>query len=167
MSLNEKEGNLEKVAPAAQKKANYSGSSYQGPAGRWTGPSWNGYGGQANSQTEESSSLGPSTTVTLLKPPAELRELEMLWTLVLESQGDTVAPQAIDFLIKVHLSLSHDLKPQRTEILQAFVSRCMQILTEEKSRDHQKCTRVINILKRLIHATEVKGTAGVQPHGAL
>lgn len=43
----------------------------------------------------------------------------------------------------------------------------MQILTEEKGRDHQKCSRVIDILKRLIHATEVKGIANVQPHGAL
>jgi hypothetical protein len=43
----------------------------------------------------------------------------------------------------------------------------MAILQEEKGKDNQRCVRVVEVLKGLVHATEVRGTAGVQPHGAL
>jgi hypothetical protein len=53
----------------------------------------------------------------LQRLPSELRELDMLWTLVLECERPNVAPRVIDFLVKVHLSLSEDLKPERLAVL--------------------------------------------------
>lgn len=43
----------------------------------------------------------------------------------------------------------------------------MSILDAEKGKDHLRCMRVVEVLKKLVHSTEVKGTAGVMPHGAL
>jgi hypothetical protein len=162
ISLNEKDGALERASTASQSQSTTAGySGYSGPAGRWTGGgSWGGYQ-SAQKQEESSAALGATPAVTLKKLPSELRELDMLWTLVLECQGDTVAPKVIDFLIKVHLSLGEELQGSRRAVLQAFVARCMAILEEEKGKDHHRCMRVVEILKKLVHATELRGTAGV------
>lgn len=85
----------------------------------------------------------------------------MLWTLVLECEGETVVPNVIDFLIKVHLSLKEDLQGARLSVLKAFVDRCMTILQEADGKDSRKCVRVIEILKSVVHSTEVRGTGEV------
>jgi hypothetical protein len=91
----------------------------------------------------------------------------MLWTLVLECERPSVAPRVVDFLIKVHLSLSEELKPQRVTVLQSLIDHCMTILQSEQGKDPRKSVRVIEILKTLVHVTEVKGTGDVLAHGAL
>ena len=70
--------------------------------------------------------------------PAELSELEMLWTLVLECQAPDVVPKVIDFLIKVHTQFSDDLKSSRKDVLEGLVTRCMKILAEEAGKDYAR-----------------------------
>lgn len=91
----------------------------------------------------------------------------MLWTLVLECEGEAVVAAAIDFLISVHLSLGDDVKESTVQVLKAFVSRCMSIVQEAQGKDSRRCERVVQVLQSFVQATEVKGTAGVLPHGAL
>jgi hypothetical protein len=43
----------------------------------------------------------------------------------------------------------------------------MQILNSEQGKDPRRSVRVIEILKNLVHETEVKGTRDVLAHGAL
>jgi hypothetical protein len=43
----------------------------------------------------------------------------------------------------------------------------MEILKKEDGNTASRSKRVIEILKNLVHETEVKGTGDVQPHGAL
>lgn len=91
----------------------------------------------------------------------------MLWTLVLGCERPEVVPRVIDFLIKVHLSLSDELKPSRLPVLQGLIDRCMTILRSEEGQDPKCSVRVVAILKTLVHETEVAGTRGVLAHGAL
>jgi hypothetical protein len=49
--------------------------------------------------------------------PSQLKEKDMLWTLVLECENQEVVPLVIDFFIKAHLSLNDDLKSKKIEIL--------------------------------------------------
>ena len=91
----------------------------------------------------------------------------MLWTLVLECERPEVVPRVIDFLIKAHLSLQDDLRSSRLAILQDLIDRCMQILKSDQGKDPRRAVRVIEILKTLVHETEVKGTRDVLAHGAL
>lgn len=171
ISLNEREGALERVSTASQSASKGSAHpTYQGPAGRWTNSySWNSPYGSASAQggEESSGSSAVPPTVSLLKLPGELKELDMLWTLVLECEGDNVVASAIDFLISVHLSLNDDLKGSTEQVLKALVSHCMGIIQEAQGKDSRRCERVVQVLQSLVQATEVKGTAGVQPHGAL
>ena len=91
----------------------------------------------------------------------------MLWTLVLGCEQALVVPRVIDFLIKVHLQLCEDLKSQRLAVLRALIDRCMAILSREAGKDTRKSVRVLEILKTLVHVTEVNGTGDVLAHGAL
>lgn len=91
----------------------------------------------------------------------------MLWTLVLGCEMPDVVPRVIDFLIKVHLSLSDELKSSRLSVLQGLIDRCMTILRSEEGQDPKCSVRVVAILKTLVHETEVAGTRGVLAHGAL
>jgi hypothetical protein len=111
--------------------------------------------------------LGATPKFTLTRLPAELKELEMLWTLVLNCERADVVPRVINFLIKVHLSLADDLKASRLEVLTGLIRRCMAILRSEQGKDPRLARRVIDILKNLVHETEVSGTGDVIPHGAL
>ena len=43
----------------------------------------------------------------------------------------------------------------------------MSILRSEEGKDPRLARRVIDILKNLVHETEVRGTGDVLPHGAL
>lgn len=91
----------------------------------------------------------------------------MLWTLVLECERPAVVPRVIDFLIKVHLQLSEDLKPERVAVLRSLIDRCMSILGGEARKDPKRSVRVLEILKTLVHVTEINGTGDVLAHGAL
>lgn len=91
----------------------------------------------------------------------------MVWTLGLYCERVDVAPRVINFLIKAHLSLGDDLKSSRPEVLKGLIHRCMSILRSEDGKDARLARRVIDILKNLVHETEVRGTGDVLPHGAL
>lgn len=172
ISLNEREGVLERVSTASQSASRGSAySTYQGPAGRWTNNNTTNASPWASASAqrgeESSGSSGARPAVSLLKLPSELKELGMLWTLVLECEGGSVVTSAIDFLVAVHLSLKDDLEDSKGQVLRAFVSRCMSIIQEAKGKDSKRCERVVQVLQSFVQATEVKGTAGVLPHGAL
>ena len=171
ISLNEREGNLLRQGPAqASAKQATAYPNYSSSAGRWTTSySWNSNQGSvgASKGEEQGSGLGSAPAFTLQRLPSELRELDMLWTLVLECERPAVVPRVIDFLIKVHLSLREDLKPERLTVLQGLIGRCMSILQSEQGKDARRSVRVIEILKTLVHVTEVKGTGDVLAHGAL
>jgi len=143
ISLNEKEGKLERVvpAPAAQRTTGewrsyntYSAGPYSRTAANWTAShSWTGNGQKPEEKKED------EVPQFLLKSlPAELSELEMLWTLVLECQAPDVVPKVIDFLIKVHTQFSDDLKSSRKDVLEGLVTRCMKILAEEAGKDYAR-----------------------------
>ena len=100
VSLNEKEGNLEREAPQGQ-KTGYSGPT-QTPA-KWSySYSWNSNTNN-NSNKKEEEGLGATPKFTLKRLPGELKELEMVWTLGLNCERAEVAPRVINFLIKAHL----------------------------------------------------------------
>jgi len=165
ISLNEKEGNLRRQTPAAKAQKATGYPSYTNATGRWTTSySWNNTGA---AKVEEKGPLDAAPKFTLLKLPSELKELKMLWTLVLECERPEVVPRVIDFLIKVHLSLQEDLKSSRLAVLKELIDQCMQILKSDKGKDPRRAVRVIEILKTLVHETEVKGTRDVLAHGAL
>lgn len=91
----------------------------------------------------------------------------MVWTLGLHCEREDVAPRVINFLIKAHLSLGEALRASRPEVLKSLIHRCMSILRSEDGKDPRLARRVIDILKNLVHETEVRGTGDVLPHGAL
>jgi hypothetical protein len=161
ISLNEKEGNLDRqtTPQATQKVTQYP--SYSNTTGRWT----TSYRWNNTKQEDNSSGLGKTPSFTLQKPPSELKELEMIWTLVLGCEVPEVVPRVIDFLIKVHVSLNDDLKKNKLAILKGLIDRCMKII--EEGKDPKLAVRVVEILKTLVHETEVSGTRGVLAHGAL
>jgi hypothetical protein len=153
LSLNEREGNLERQKEQQTQKQN---QGWSGSAGRWTTT--------ANSWKKEEE---VPETFTLQKLPSELKELDMLWTLVLQCDRPSVVPRVIDFLIKVHLSLADELRPERLGVVQALIDRCMAILEGDEGKEPKRAMRVIEVLKSLVHVTEVKGTGSVLAHGAL
>lgn len=115
ISLNEKEGNLQRQTPAAKAQKVTGYPSYTNTTGRWTTSyTWNNTGA---TKAEEKGPLDAAPKFTLVKLPSELKELKMLWTLVLECERPEVVPRVIDFLIKVHLTLQEDLKPSRLIVL--------------------------------------------------
>lgn len=115
ISLNEKEGNLQRSAAASKTTRAAGYPSYTNTTGRWTTSySWT---SNQTMTTEKSSELSSTPAFTLQRLPSELKELEMLWTLVLECERPEVVPRVIDFLIKVHLCLHEELKSSRLIVL--------------------------------------------------
>jgi len=169
ISLNEREGTLQRQEPAqqSQKTATYPG--YSSTTGRGTGGySWNNTGtASASKANEKASQLDSTPSFKLQRLPTELKEVDMLWTLVLECERPEVASRVIDFLIKAHLSLSEELTSSRLSVLHVLIDRCMGILKSEQGKEPSVSVRVIAILTNLVHETEVKGTCDVLPHGAL
>lgn len=165
LSVNEKEGNLQRKASPSTQRTGYAG--YGNTPSKWSySYSWN-TNNQNNQKKEDENGLGSTPAFTLQRLPSELKELEMLWTLVLNCERPDVAPRVINFLIKVHLSLADDLTASRLEVLTGLIHRCMTILRSEEGKDPRLARRVIDILKNLVHETEVRGTGDVLPHGAL
>lgn len=112
----------------------YQTSSYSRTTATWTtSHSWTG-----NSQKTEEKKEEEVPQFLLKSLPAELSELEMLWTLVLECQAPDVVPKVVDFLIKVYSSFTDDLKAQRKDVLQGLVNRCMKILATETDKDYAR-----------------------------
>lgn len=170
ISVNEKEGKLERVASNQSSHgagewrsiSTYQATAYSRGAAHWTtSHSWPSHQRAEEKKDDEVPSF-------LLKSlPAELSELEMLWTLVLECQAPEVVPKVIDFLIKVYSQFTDDLKAQRKAVLEGLVNRCMGILAESLDKDYLRQVRVIELLKTLIHETEATGAGSIVPHGAL
>jgi hypothetical protein len=71
----------------------------------------------ASKQEERGGQLGAPPTFTLQRLPSELKGQDMLWALVLECERPEVVPRVIEFLIKVHLSLTEELQPSRLAVL--------------------------------------------------
>jgi hypothetical protein len=91
-----------------------------------TSYSWNSNQGAGGSKGDDKDGqLGAAPKFTLLRLPSELKELSMLWTLVLECERPEVVPRVIDFLIKAHLSLQDELRSSRLTVLQDLIDRCM------------------------------------------
>lgn len=105
MSVNEKEGKLERLA-ASQSRTTASYPNNYTNTSRWTnsGYSWGGNSTYGHRAEEKGAAAEPVPLFILKSPPSELKELEMLWTLALECQRPEVVPRVIDFLIKAHLS---------------------------------------------------------------
>ena len=60
-----------------------------------------------------------------------------------------------------------DLDSKRLVVLQGLINKCMNILKDDNVSAPLKSVRVIEILKNLVHETEVKGTGNVVPHGSI
>ena len=48
--------------------------------------------------------------------PAQLDQLDIVWSMALESQNIKVVPKAIDFLIKVYSQLDDDMNDEKISI---------------------------------------------------
>jgi hypothetical protein len=102
----------------------------------------------------------------LVKEPAELDKLEIVWNIALQCQNPQVTQKASDFLIKVYYSLDADLNPQRIGIQDQLIGKCMEILASN-SQNESIAVRVIEIIKHIMFEAEKKGTGDVRPHNAL
>jgi hypothetical protein len=72
--------------------------------------------------------------------------LDLVWTLVLESQNYEVVPKAISFLIQCFMSLDEGLQEDRAAICQSLITECIRLLDlPDQSADRQ--VRVVKVLK--------------------
>lgn len=85
---------------------------------------------------------------------------------VLQAQNQIVAKRAVNFIIKIYMSLDEGIIEKRGEILQQLITECISILGKPEVQFIQ-IERIIQILKSVIQEAEKKGTGDVQPHNAI
>lgn len=66
--------------------------------------------------------------------PTELTNLEMIWTIALESQESKVISNSIAFLVNCYLSLSTSLEESRVSIMQSINSRCFELIAASQGQ---------------------------------
>mmetsp|Transcript_33660 Transcript_33660/g.51959 ORF Transcript_33660/g.51959 Transcript_33660/m.51959 type:complete len:246 (+) Transcript_33660:2371-3108(+) len=97
VTINERAGNIEKIAKASETRTHSPYGGYKRDYGM---------GGWQKKQAPEPEHV---PKFKLLKMPSNLVEMNMIWTLVLDCQDREVVVKAIDFLIQTHLSLPDTL----------------------------------------------------------
>ena len=104
------------------------------------------------------------------KPPSELKMLDMVWAIALNSQKDEqVVKESIGLLINCYLSINEKYEKFnptiRAESCNEFTQKIFQKLEEHKD-DIRMTKRLILILTWLIKISEKQGL-NIQPHNAL
>jgi hypothetical protein len=129
------------------------------------GSAWKSYFIQKNTEeVQVKEDNEPSFKIVI--DPTQLEKIEMIWTVVLNSENEEVIPKAVNFLIKIYLCLDECLSESSAQIQQDLIEKCMSLLTDEKSTS-KVIKRVLFILKNIIKESEKRGTGGVQPHNSI
>jgi hypothetical protein len=95
-----------------------------------------------------------------------LENLELIWTIVLESTDEEVTDVAGGLLVRLHTSLDEPMKDQVPEIINGIVDRCLTMVKDPK-RSAGFVSRVTGLLRKVIADTEKKGMNGVLPHNSI
>jgi len=101
----------------------------------------------------------------LITNPANLDQLDLVWSVALECENQEVSQKAINFLIKIHYQIDEDLDDQKCFIQDQLIQQCFEIMKQDQKEFTYN--RVIQIIKNIIFEAEKKGTANVQPHNAV
>lgn len=110
ISVNENSSNLLRVAKKEKKKEsnNYTNMVY----GTWV---------MKNTELEKpEEDEGPQ--FKLIINPREMDKLDLIWELVLNSESQEVIPLAVDFLIKIYMSLDEALMEDSAQIQQDLIA---------------------------------------------
>ena len=137
LSVNEQSQKLIKTQTT---NANNNNNKYGGYTGGYGVYGLNIYGGygpmRPQQQTQKADNEKAKTPVfKVLKNPAELDKLQIVWNIALYCQNEEVVPKAIDFLIKVYYNLDGDLDGSRIDIQDSLITKCMEILQTQASLD--------------------------------
>jgi hypothetical protein len=131
LSANESANKIEKVKPKSNYTSNnyYSGMSRSGYTGYGSDYKMSytnyGWGNQWNSNT---TSANEKEKILVKVQPPELDEMDLLWSLVLESGHPDVIQKAVTFFISLHTNLDDELLSQKTMILNNLIKEIMSKL---------------------------------------
>lgn len=153
LGLNENSKNLRKIPPPPKDEEKEQGNFYQ---------LWNNTTAQVT--VDESDLKAPnSDKLPMLEinvDPASLEKLELIWTVVLNSEVDSVFNHASNLLVLLYTHINKDLEGMSTpDIVSGFIDRCIGMLKEPSSPG--RVTRVCGLLGKLIEESEKRaGTQG-------
>jgi hypothetical protein len=98
--------------------------------------------------------------------PDMLENLDLIWTIVLDSTDKEVTECAGDLLVRLHTSLDEPMKDQVPEIINGVIDKCLTMVKDSK-QSAGFVSRVVGLLKKVIADTEKKGMNGVLPHNSI
>ena len=105
----------------------------------------------------------------VMQDPSELLHLNMIWSIVLESEVEEVFTPAINLLVYSYISCetqtnSHE---KRSEFIQVLLNKCFDMIKAESNPSPHVIRRVTHIIREVIQQSEQKGTVGVRPHRSI
>ena len=88
----------------------------------------------------------------VMEDPSQLQHLDMIWSIVLESEIEEVYTNAINLLVYSHLSVDtvHTSEEQRNAYLQALLSKCFELIKPECNPSTHIVTRITLVIKEAI-----------------
>ena len=105
----------------------------------------------------------------VMEDPNELQHLDMIWSIVLESEVKEVFENAIDLLVYCYLSIDtvHTTEEQRSSYAQSLLNKCFDLIKPEANPSKHIVGRVTDIIKETIRQSEKSGTVDVRPHNSI
>ena len=105
----------------------------------------------------------------VMDDPSDLQHLDMIWSIVLESEVEEVYTDAIHLLVYSYLSIesTNTSEEKRSAYLQALLNKCFELIKPEGNPSAQIVSRMTMVLKEAIRQSEKSGTVGVRPHRSI
>ena len=104
----------------------------------------------------------------VLCDPKHLKNMQIIWKIVLASEVEEVASSAIRLLVLAHLSVDESFTEEaRVEFLSKFKSTIFEQLKEENNPSSKLVLRLNQVIRTLIYESERYGTAGIRPHTSI
>ena len=87
-----------------------------------------------------------------MEDPSELQHLDMIWSIVLESEVEEVSTNAINLLVYTHISVDtvHTSEEQRSSYVQSLLNKCFELIKPEANPSTHIVSRVTQIIKETI-----------------
>ena len=84
--------------------------------------------------------------------PASLEHLNMIWSIVLESEVEELYTNAINLLVYSHISVDsvHTTEEQRSAYMQSLLTKCFDLVKAEANPSAHVVARVTQIIKEVI-----------------
>ena len=123
------------------------------------GVAWKSYYNKQKNDEDVEEDKEDDPLFSVLIDPDQLDKTDIIWSIALESEVPEVYTAAIKFLIFTHMSLDEGLHEDRSQITQALIKRCFELIGDNPTPFRVR--RIVDVLRTIIEISEKKGTGDV------